>query len=80
MAAFGEHRKLVPPLSERGADSEATNWYRRATNAGPILRPENGHDFGTANQAAMKRIYFGGHYAVPKSRPFSGRRIGTAFQ
>ena len=79
MAAFGERGKLVPPLSERGADSEATNWYRRATNAGQILRPESGHDFGPANEGAMKGLYFGGHFAGPKSGPDSGLRIGPAF-
>ena len=48
MMVLSDHEKLVPPLSERGDDSEATNWYRRATNAGPILRPESGSDFGLA--------------------------------
>ena len=59
MMVLSDHEKLVPPLSERGADSEATNWYRRATNAGPILRPESGPDFGPAKW-------------LPKYNPFMG--------
>ena len=78
LTAFGEHGKLVPPLSKHGADSEATNLFRCAPNAGPILRPESGPDFGPANQGPMKGLYFGGHFAGPKSGPDSGLRIGPA--
>ena len=79
MKVLSDRRKLVPPLSERGADSEATTWYRCATNAGQILRPESGPDFGPAKCPPKYNPFMGPSFAGPKSCPDSGLRICPAF-